>query len=258
MNISVYILEYLKQFGAVKVPQFGVFSLESSKAVINPDNGSILPPSTQIAFHLDYQISSPEFIQFVANHRSVSYLLIEKELQELTEFWKNKLQLEDTLSIPDVGTIFFQEKNMLFQGERVEVDFPDYYGLEEIKLEEISDSDDGPINTKNTKEDYKFNKSILWIFFIILPLGALGYFGYTQQDLILGKKSFDTISVQTKTQRIEPIKPIVIDSALIKKADSLKMDSIRIDSLRQDSINKKATQNLKPQQNYKPKSKWHK
>lgn len=49
MNISAYILDYLKQFGTVTVPNFGVFYLENSKAVINSENGSILPPSSQIA-----------------------------------------------------------------------------------------------------------------------------------------------------------------------------------------------------------------
>jgi hypothetical protein len=62
MNISAYILEYLKQFGSVVVPGFGVFSLENSKAIINSDNGSILPPASQIAFTPDYEIQSEELL----------------------------------------------------------------------------------------------------------------------------------------------------------------------------------------------------
>ena len=58
MNISAYILEYLKQFGTVTVPGFGMFSLENSKAIINSENGSILPPASKIVYTPDYEVKS--------------------------------------------------------------------------------------------------------------------------------------------------------------------------------------------------------
>ncbi|HJY12730.1 MAG TPA: hypothetical protein VJ304_08080, partial [Flavobacterium sp.] len=72
MNISAYILDYLKQFGTATVPKFGVFSLENSKAVINSEHGSILPPSTKIAFHSDYQVLSDDLVQFISIQKAVS------------------------------------------------------------------------------------------------------------------------------------------------------------------------------------------
>ena len=257
MNISAYILDYLKQFGTVKVPQFGVFTLESSKAVLNPDNGSILPPSTKIAFHLDYLLESSELAEYIAAHRSVSVAIIENELQVQTDFWKKKLQAEHLLDLPEIGTIYFQEKNMIFKGERLETDFPDFYGLEEIKFSDINDTD-LPLETINRENDYKLSKSILWIFLFIVPLAAIIYLGITQKELLFGKKSFDSVSVQTKTRRIEPIKPASIDSAFIKKADSLKRDSIKVDSIKKDSIKKASWKGGVSKKNYKQKSKWHK
>lgn len=247
MNISAYILEYLKQFGSVEVPQFGVFFLETSKAVLNAETGSILPPSTQIAFRPDYQNSSNQFLEYISSQRSVSNEMVKNELQIQTDFWKKKLQAEHFLEIENVGRVFYEDKHLIFKGNRFEADFPDFYGLEEIKFSDIHDTD-SPIDTKNKEGDYKLNKSILWIFLFVVPVGALAYLGITQQELIFGKKSFDSVSVQTKTKRIEPVVPIKIDSALIKKSDSIKLDSLKKDSILKKNTPKK----------YKPKSKWHK
>ena len=99
MNISAYILEYLKQFGTVIVPQFGVFSLENSKAVINSENGSILPPSSKIAFQQDYQIQNDDFISFLSCQKDISKASAERELELQVDFWKKRLQSDKTLEM---------------------------------------------------------------------------------------------------------------------------------------------------------------
>lgn len=247
MNISAYILDYLKQFGTVTVPKFGVFSLENSKAVINSDNGSILPPSSKIAFHSDYQVSSDDLVDFISNKKSISKEAAENELQIQTDFWKKKLQAEHTLEIQNFGTIFLEDGELHFKGNRLESDHPDFYGLEEIRFSDINEGDsfESPINAE---KDYKFNKSILWIFLFIIPVLGILYLGYIQQELIFGKKSFDDVSVQTKTKRIEKKMPVKIDSAQIKRADSVK--AFKADSLKKDSI-KQAAKTWKPNSNKK-------
>lgn len=247
MNISAYILDYLKQFGTVTVPKFGVFSLENSKAVINSDNGSILPPSSKIAFHSDYQVSSDDLVDFISNKKSISKEAAENELQIQTDFWKKKLQAEHTLEIQNLGTIFLEDGELHFKGNRLESDHPDFYGLEEIRFSDINEGDsfESPINPE---KDYKFNKSILWIFLFIIPVLGILYLGYTQQELLFGKKSFDDVSVQTKTKRIEKKMPVKIDSAQIKRADSIK--AFKADSLKKDSI-KQAAKTWKTNSNKK-------
>ncbi|MBO6186375.1 MAG: hypothetical protein J6O88_17085 [Chryseobacterium sp.] len=247
MNISAYILDYLKQFGTVTVPKFGVFSLENSKAVINSDNGSILPPSSKIAFHSDYQVLSDDLVEFISSKKSISKEAAENELQIQTDFWKKKLQAEHTLEIQNLGTIFLEDGELHFKGNRLESDHPDFYGLEEIRFSDINEGDSFE-SPKNTEKDYKFNKSILWIFLFIIPVLGILYFGYTQQELLFGKKSFDDVSVQTKTKRIEKKMPVKIDSAQIKRADSIK--AFKADSLKKDSI-KQAAKTWKPNSNKK-------
>lgn len=253
MNISAYILEYLKQFGTVTVPKFGVFSLENSKAIINSENGSILPPSNKIVFHSDYQVFSDDLIQFVSNQKAVSKEAAENELQIQTDFWKKKLQAEQILEIQNLGTIFIEDGTLHFKGNRLESDHPDFYGLEEIRFSDINESEK-TTQIQNVEKDYKFNKSILWIFLFIVPVVGMLYLAYTQKELLFGKKSFDSLSVQTKTKRIENKIPLKIDSAQIKKADSVK--ALKMDSLRKDSL-KQAVKTWKPKSK-KRKSKWQK
>lgn len=227
MNISAYILEYLKQAGTATVPGFGVFSLENSKAIINSENGSILPPASQITFAVDHEVQSDELAAFIAEQKQMSLEASKSDLKIQTDFWKKKLQAEQVLEIQNLGTIMIEDEKTHFKGKRVESGRPDFYGLEEIRFSDISNGEK-IVRTENREKDYKFNKSILWIFLFIVPVAGLLILAYTQKDLLFGKKSFENVSVQTKTHRIakDTIKIMVHETAEMKIADSLKKDSI--------------------------------
>lgn len=252
MNISAYILEYLKQFGSVVVPGFGVFSLENSKAIINSDNGSILPPASQIAFTPDYEIESEELVAFIAAQKQMSLGASRSDLKIQTDFWKKKLQADHMLEIQSLGKLFIHDDQISFSGKRLENDRPDFYGLEEIRISDIKNSEKKE-KTTESKKDYTFNKSILWIFLFAVPVLGIAYAGYSQQELIFGKKSFDSISVQTKTKRIEKTLPVKKDSATLKVSDTLKKDSLRKDSIIKSTV-VKTNKTTAP----KHKSKWQK
>lgn len=226
MNISAYILEYLKQFGTVTVPNFGVFSLENSKAIINSENGSILPPASKIVYTPDYEVQSEELAAFVAGQKQMTLEASKTDMQIQTDFWKKKLQADQTLEIQGLGTIFIEDGVTHFRGNRLQSDHPDFYGLEEIRISDINNKDLKSNVAVNTEKDYKFNKSILWAFLIIIPVLGILYVAYTQQELLFGKKSFDktNISVQTKTHRIE--KDTVKVHSYTPVVDSLKKDSL--------------------------------
>lgn len=232
MNISAYILDYLKQFGTVTVPNFGVFYLEKSKAIINSENGSILPPSSQIAFTSDYGLQSDDLAAYIAGQKQMSLEASKTDLQIQTDFWKKKLQADQALDIQNLGTIFIEDGYTHFRGNRLPSDHPDFYGLEEIKISDIN-STGKPVQIVSSESDYKFKKSILWIFLIVLPVLGLLILAYTQQELLFGKKSFDNVSVKTKTHRIvkDTIKinvhtPPVQDS--VKKDSAVKPADIKV------------------------------
>ncbi|SIT17210.1 hypothetical protein SAMN05421786_107147 [Chryseobacterium ureilyticum] len=236
MNISAYILEYLKQFGTVTVPGFGVFSLKNSKAIINSENGSILPPASQIEFTIDYEVQAEDLTAFIAREKQMSLDASRSDLKIQTDFWKKKLQAEQVLEIQNLGTIFIEEGNTHFKGKRVESGRPDFYGLEEIRFSDINNGE--KVNTsENSEKDYKFKKTILWIFLLIIPILGIAYFAFTQQELLFGKKSFNKVSVQTSTHRI--VKDTV-------KVTVHTPGTVVSDSLKKDSLVKPAGKQIKP------------
>ncbi|WP_223609046.1 hypothetical protein [Chryseobacterium sp. OSA05B] len=225
MNISAYILEYLKQFGTVTVPGFGVFSLKNSKAIINSENGSILPPASEIVFAVDYEIQSDELAAFIAAQKQMSLEASKSDLKIQTDFWKKKLQADLVLDIQNLGFINIEENHTHFKGKRIESGHPDFYGLEEIRISDINNGE--KISTAvNREKDYQFKKSILWIFLLVIPVLGILYLAFTQQELLFGKKSFDKVSVQTSTHRIvkDTVKAIVAPKTAV--SDSLKKDSL--------------------------------
>ncbi|CAH0124831.1 hypothetical protein [Chryseobacterium sp. Bi04] len=226
MNISAYILEYLKQFGTATVPGFGVFSLKNSKAIINSENGSILPPASQIDFTIDYEVQSEELIAFIAGQKQMSLEASRSDLKIQTDFWKKKLQAEQILEIQNLGNIFIEEGHTHFKGKRIESGHPDFYGLEEIRFSDINNGEKVQAS-ENREKDYKFKKTILWIFLLIIPVAGILYLAYAKQEFIFGKKSFNNVSVQTSTHRIvkDTVK-VVAHTPEMAVSDSLKKDSL--------------------------------
>ncbi|GEN75831.1 hypothetical protein [Chryseobacterium hagamense] len=227
MNISAYILEYLKQFGTVTVPDFGVFSLEKSKAVINSENGSILPPASTIKYAPDYEAKSDDLAAFIAGQKQMTLEASKTDLQIQTDFWKKKLQAEQILEVQGLGTVYIEDGSTRFKGQRLQSDHPDFYGLEEIRISDMQAHSPKSAVSSNAEKDYKFNKSILWAFLIIIPVVGIIYVGFTQQELLFGEKSFENtpISVQTKTHRIQK-DTVKVQQHAAPVTDSLKKDSI--------------------------------
>lgn len=237
MNISAYILEYLKQFGTVTVPGFGVFSLKNSKAIINSENGSILPPASEIVFAVDYEVISDELAAFIAAQKQMSLEASKSDLKIQTDFWKKKLQAEQVLEIQNLGTVMVEDGDTHFKGKRIESGHPDFYGLEEIRISDINNGEKVS-STENREKDYKFKKTILWTFLFAVPVAGIVYYAFTQRELLFGKKSFDTVSVQTSTHRIVPK-----DTAKAPVQNPVPAVS---DSLKKDSLIKPAGQQVKP------------
>lgn len=228
MNTSAYILEYLKQFGKVTVPGFGIFSLENSKAIINSENGSILPPASTIVYRPDYEVKSDDLASFIGGQKQMTLEASRTDLQIQTDFWKKKLQAEQTLELQGMGTIYIEDGETHFKGNRLQSDHPDFYGLEEIKLSDINSKDLKTAVSVKAEKSYRFSKSILWAFLIIIPVAGILYVAYTQQEILFGEKSFNKadIPVQAKNHRIEK-DTIKVQVHTPVRADSLKKDSIQ-------------------------------
>ncbi len=226
MKITEGILELLKKKGKVTVPGFGIFFTENSRAVLNSDQKTILPPGKEIRFEADYHAENSELLDFLS---SKGLTAAAHELKVQTDYWKNLLLKNDTFFIDRIGEFFVSENQLVFKGERIQTETPDFYGLEEINLSEINNITESTETQVQEPEtgNYRFNTSILWIFLVGLPVIGLAYFGITQKERLFGKKTFDDITVKNSTHRIEKKQQTVTDSVKQKAiADSIAKDSL--------------------------------
>lgn len=226
MKVSEGIIELLKKNGRITVPGFGVFYTENTRAQLKADQKTLLPPAKEIRFEADYDAQDPVLADFLAANQNANAV---SDLKSETDYWKNLLVNNDSFKIDSVGEFFVSDNQLVFKGERIQTQSPDFYGLEEINLAEIKSGETGTSHAQEEEDStaYTFNKSILWLFLLVIPVAGLAYLGITQKERLFGKKSFDDLSVKNSTHRIEKKEPIPVDSAKIKAAaDSLGKDSI--------------------------------
>lgn len=224
-NVAQYILDYLQNSNRAIVPYFGVFHLENSGAQLNNQNKSILPPSRMICFTPDFFETDQSIVEFISKEKNNSVENVIHELQTQTDFWKKKIAAGEEFSIGELGRFIFEDDQLVFKGSKLPSAAPDFFGLEEIVFSEIKNKDQIPSAVSNAAgENYKFNRSVLWLFLLIIPLLALAYFGYTNKEFIFGKKSFEDVSIKNATHRIEDQKPAKIQD---KTVDPTKIDSLK-------------------------------
>jgi nucleoid DNA-binding protein len=221
MNISALILEFLKEREKVTVSGFGDFVLENAAAVLNPEDRTLLPPGQKINYNPNYEAVGPEFAHFVSARKNIS---IEDASQEITtqiNFWKNKINEGENFSVEHLGEFKISADSVLFRGNRFSGDRSDFYGLEEINMNELRKRKGNAAGG----DPYRFNRPLLWVMLLALPVAALAYIGITQPELLFGRKSFTESSLK--------------DAPKQNKQEALKTDTLnqsRLDSLKKDSL----------------------
>lgn len=218
MDLGLHIFNYLQGNEMVELPGFGAFTLTKKSATLDEAAAKLLPPTQEITFTENKNLFNSSLSKFIADETGENLFLVQTHIKEEVENWLKELSENKTLNVENLGKFNLIEGKILLQDEKDITRNPHFFGLEEIKLEEINTSKYDLDVSENSDNQYIFNYSILWIFLFILPVGALLYLALNYPDKIFGKKSFD-ISVKTSTHRIE--KKSEKDSTIINK-DSLK------------------------------------
>jgi nucleoid DNA-binding protein len=217
MNLGLHIFNFLQENKKAELPGFGVFTLTKKSAILDEATAKLLPPSQEITFAENKTLFNSILSKYIAEKEEENLFLAQTKIKDEVDRWKNDLSENKTLHVENLGTFYLNEGVITLHEEKDITKNPQFFGLEEIKLEEIKTSKFTSETTEDTENQYVFNYSILWIFLLILPIGGLLYLALNYPDKIFGKKSFD-MSVKTSTQRIE--KEAVIDSSKVK-SDSL-------------------------------------
>ena len=226
MNLGQYLFGYLQEKGSAELPGFGIFSIQKKSATLDEAEAKLLPPSFEVTFVKNSEVFNSDFSKYIAEKTGENLFIVQTEIKETIQSWIQQLQDKKTVSVDAIGDFFEENGEIKLISKNQITENPTFFGLEEISLKEIKENK-VISEKKDTEDDYVFNKSILWIFLFIIPVGAIVFLAINYQDKIFGKKSFD-ISVKNSTHRIVE-KPILkkdtvkADSAKIQKKDSLKI-----------------------------------
>ncbi len=226
MNLGQYLFGYLQEKGSAELPGFGIFSIQKKSATLDEAEAKLLPPSFEVTFVKNSEVFNSDFSKYIAEKTGENLFIVQTEIKETIQSWTQQLQDKKTVSVEAIGDFFEENGEIKLISKNQITENPTFFGLEEISLKEIKENK-VISEKKDTEDDYVFNKSILWIFLFIIPVGAIVFLAINYQDKIFGKKSFD-ISVETSTHRIVE-KPVLkkdtvkADSAKIQKKDSLKI-----------------------------------
>lgn len=226
MNLEQYLFGSLQEKGRVELPNFGVFSLQKKSAILNEEDATLLPPTYEIFFEINDSILNSDFAKYISEKSGENLFIVQSELKDQIQSWKQELAVNKKFLVEELGEFSEENGSLKLLNKSNFVYNSNFFGLEEINLKEIKENK-VTADKKDSEDDYVFNKSILWIFLFIIPVGAIVFLAINYQDKIFGKKSFD-ISVETSTHRIVE-KPVLkkdtvkADSAKIQQKDSLKI-----------------------------------
>ena len=211
MDLTFYIYSFLREREtSVNVLNFGVFYLEKKHAIVDESTFQILPPTKMVSFEKKEVSENIDLINFISQRAGESFENVQNEVAKEVEKWNRELVLNKKLFLPKLGELMISENGEWFFVPEKNESSQDYFGLEGIKLNEI----------EGDKKYYPLQRSILWIFLVVVPLVVLVYLGVAYQDLILGKSSFEN------THRIKKK-----DKATISNKDTLQKDSVVSDSI---------------------------
>lgn len=226
MNLGLHLYNYLQEKGSAELPGFGVFTLKKKSATLDEQSSKILPPTYEISFVENKNVFNADFSKYIVEKTGENLFVVQSLIKEEVTSWIETLSAEQKITIDEIGEFSLEENVIKLLDQKKYTNTPKFFGLEEISLEQIQNSENSE-NLPESDNQYVFNNSILWIFLFILPVGAIIYLAINYQDQIFGKKSFDEVTVKTSTHRI-PEKPKVNPIVPKDSLQTSKTDSLRI------------------------------
>lgn len=137
MELLVYVKELLLLNDCVIIPGFGGFV--STYQPANISAARFTPPGKSVSFNRKLSFNDGLFINYVADKKGVSYMQAGRQTSQLADEMNYRLVDGETLNIPGIGTLVYDEhENLIFTPKIEENLNPDTFGLPAFCYETLS------------------------------------------------------------------------------------------------------------------------
>lgn len=171
MNLEKYISTLLYRYDCVVVPEFGAFIAQKNNSGYLPETLVFTPPSKQIAFNPSLVKNDGLLVQELAQSYGISFEKAKEEVENVARFWKNHLNVNSSLTLPELGSFSKDENGLLHFVSNNRNYLLDAYGLESIRAKYIL-----PV------ESHQSSSTVWWKVAAVVPvlIGGFLYFGKPQ------------------------------------------------------------------------------
>ena len=134
MELSTFITALLKQHNCVIVPNFGGFIANYKSAVIDEVRQQIHPPSKSILFNAKLTNNDGLLANYVAKQHASTYDGALSYIHENIVNWQEQLNLGERIEIGDMGFLYLEEQNLVFEQSREANLLLNAYGLTSVNF----------------------------------------------------------------------------------------------------------------------------
>lgn len=169
MQLEGHISNLLKHHNCVIVPEFGGFIANYESAWINRQRALIFPPYKQILFNGNLTQNDGLLANELVIKTAVSYSEALAKISVQVKDWRKKLEEGHRIELEEIGFLFLQNNQVVFEQNREvnlllqayglkQVSFVDFAVKEEIKTAELKPIAEQPLLKLVEKDRVKVNK----------------------------------------------------------------------------------------------------
>lgn len=134
MELSVYIAQLLQKHNCVIVPEFGGFIANYKSAVIDAVNKRLIPPSKSVLFNPNLINNDGLLGNYVAQSQAVTYPEALSFISLNVDKWKRDLAASGRVEIGEIGFLYEQDDQIIFEQNREVNLLLNAYGLSGISF----------------------------------------------------------------------------------------------------------------------------
>ncbi|MFD1551679.1 hypothetical protein DNU06_02750 [Putridiphycobacter roseus] len=134
MNLAQHIIDLLRHNNCVVVPNFGGFIANYNPAVIDAAKQKITPPSKHVLFNAKLQSNDGLLANYVVEKEGVNYVNALLSIDSKVVTWRRLLKEEKRLDFGEIGYLFEQDGNIVFEQNREVNLLLAAYGLSSVQF----------------------------------------------------------------------------------------------------------------------------